>query len=322
MKKTPFTPTPFMPPLGLKNAHLQTILPKFVRQPVPKYKRELHLDSTGQAAVAYDFVLAGEKRGDTLAVMFHGLEGSSHSHYAKSFANEARRRGCDAVVVHYRGCGGMENPSQMDYNAGQIEEVHYVLSRLSALYPKLVAVGVSLGGNMLAKYMGVYGDKALCRAAVVVSAPVDLGSSAKVLHRFVARHVYAPYLLKSLIKKAAEKLDDPETLEKLHHLKTLDAFDDLYTAPRHGYVNSSDYYTQASALPHLSGVTHPTLIISSDDDPFLGDVAKPSDVSDSVQLLYSKHGGHVGFLQKQNGRFDLGWTARTSFDFFEWALAS
>lgn len=317
MKKTPFTPTPFSPPFYLKNKHLQSILPKFVRQPTPRYKRELHLDSTGLAHVAYDFIIS-DKTSDTLYVMFHGLEGSSQSHYAKSFANRAAALGKNAVIVHYRGCGGMENPSALDYNAGDTAELHYMLERLNKLYANLYAVGVSLGGNMLGKYLGEYGDKALCRAGVMVSAPVDLTSSAKEMHKFVARKVYTPYLLNSLVKKAEKKLDGLD-LEKLKQIKFLDEFDDLYTAPRHGYGTGADYYKKASALPVLKHISKPTLIISSDDDPFLGDVAKASDVSDSVQLLYSRHGGHTGFLGAKGRTLDLGWTARTTFEFFLWA---
>lgn len=318
-----FCPTPFRPPFYLKNTHLQTILPKFVPQPKPKYKRELHLDSTGQAAVAYDFIISHQDTTQPLAVMFHGLEGGSTSHYAKSFANRAKALGQNAVIVHYRGCGGLPNPAAVDYNAGDTAEMHYVLTRLVQLYPNLVAIGVSLGGNMLAKYLGEYGNQALVQSGVVVSAPVDLASSAKAMHKLVARHIYAPYLLKSLIKKATVKLDDPKALAALAKLKTLDGFDDLYTAPRHGYHTAAHYYKAASALPYMHAITKPTLVISSDDDPFLGDVAGAADVSKAVQLLYSPYGGHVGFLGvDKTGKLDLGWVARTAFDFFAWANKS
>lgn len=250
--------------------------------------------------------------------MFHGLEGSSQSHYAKSFANHAKALKVNAVIVHYRGCGGLDNHSHLDYNAGDTTEAHYSLKRLQKLYSDIYVVGVSLGGNLLARYLGEYGDEALCRAAVVASAPVDLATSATVMKKFVARHVYTPYLLNSLTKKAAVKLDGID-LQKLKKIKYLDEFDDLYTAPRHGYGTGAEYYQRASALPVLKGVSKPTLIISSQDDPFLGVVATQADVSDSVQLLYPKHGGHVGFLGATGRRLDLGWLARTTFEFFAWS---
>ena len=317
------TLTPFHPPRWLKNPHLQTILPRAVVQTTPHYQRELHSDSTGRAQVAYDFVWTHDKQDNSrpLAVMFHGLEGSSHSPYAKAFANWAKRQGWDAVVVHYRGCGGMPNAADVDYSAGDIAEIDHVLARLSVLRSRLLVVGVSLGGNMLAKYMGEYGDTAKCLGAVVISAPVDLTTSAQSMQRLVARNIYTPYLLKSLVVKAADKIDDPAVLRELRRLKTLDEFDDIYTAPRHGYGTAQDYYRTASALPVLKDITRPTLIISATDDPFLGKVASPQDISDKVRLLYSPYGGHVGFIGAEGRRLHLDWLPRTTFDFFDWVLA-
>ena len=289
--------TPFVPPWLLKNTHLQTILPKFLPQKTPNYDRKLVKDSQGDTYVAYDFVHACHSDKTRLVVMFCGLEGSSQSHYAKAFANYANKLGVDAVIVHYRGCGGVENCSPYDYHAGDTAEIHHVLTQLNKTYPVLMAVGVSLGGNMLAKYLGDYGDKALCQKAVVVSAPLDLPSSSKALHRFVARQIYVRYLLSSLKQKAYQKTDD----KRFYQMTTLDEFDHCYTAPRNGFVSGSDYYEQSSALPTLKNITRPTLIIASCDDPFLGNFAATCDVADCVQLLYSKHGGHVGFLGQHQG---------------------
>lgn len=311
----------FIAPRWLQNPHIQTILPRIIKQPSPNYSRELHPDSTGKTQVAYDFIWSDKSAHDKpLAVMFHGLEGSSQSSYAKAFAHWAYQQGYDAVVVHYRGCGGLINHATLDYNAGDIVEIHYVLGQLLKRRTHLLAVGVSLGGNMLAKYMGVYQDNARCLGAVVISAPVDLATSARVMHRLVARHVYTPYLLNSLIKKAKLKLSYDEA-QKLQQLKTLDAFDDFYTAPRHGYRCARDYYRQASALPVLGDITKPTLIIGADDDPFLGLVARPSDVSSKVRLLYSRYGGHVGFVGLQSGKPTLTWLPKTTFTFFDWVLS-
>lgn len=320
---TDFEPTfcpsrPFCPPFYLKNPHLQTILPRFIKQPKPRYQRQLHLDSTGKAAVAYDFVISHADNSRPLAVMFHGLEGSSQSHYAKSFVNHAKALGINAAIIHYRGCGGVANTAHVDYNAGDTKEMHHVLTRLAKLYPTIWAVGISLGGNVLGKYLGEYGDDAICQAAVVVSAPVDLASSAKAMQKFVAKRVYTPYLLNSLIKKALDRFPDETERHRYRALHSLDGFDDLYTAPRHGYANAKDYYQKASALPYLKSIVRPTLIVSSDDDPFLGDVATYLDVSPCVQLLYTKHGGHVGFVAVADDKLDIGWLAATTFEFFEY----
>lgn len=312
-----FCPTPFVPATFLKNPHLQTMLPRCVRIKKLKYQRQLHLDSTGLAVMAYDFVISQPKDPD-LFVLFHGLEGSSQSPYAKTFANFAKKMGKNAVIVHYRGCGGLENNSHLDYNAGDTQEMHHVLGRLGKLYPNLFVMGVSLGGNLLARYAGEYGDDARLHAAVVVSAPVDLASSAKKMHQFVARHVYTPYLLRSLLKKAAKK--DPSL--DLSQIRFIDDFDEIYTAPRHGYRDKADYYARASALPILKNITKPTLIVSAKDDPFLGKVATDKDICACVHLYYPKHGGHTGFLDYKHGRLCLDWLPSCAFEFFEWATKS
>lgn len=317
--------TPFRTPFFLANPHVQTILPKFIKLPKPNYQRHLHPDRTGTTQVAYDFVFANTNNQPNLdkplAVMFHGLEGSSDSHYAIAFANMASKHGWDAVIVHYRGCGGVPNTAYPDYNAGDTLEAQHVFTLLKQRYHTIFATGVSLGGNMLARYMGEQGDNALCEAAVVVSAPVDLATSAQAMHRFVAKRIYTPYLLKPLLAKAFAKVEDPALVDALKNIKTIDQFDDLYTAPRHGYGTGQGYYTRASALPLLKNIAKPTLVITATDDPFLGILATAADISPRVQLLYSDHGGHVGFVQLQRRKLHLNWLPTTTFKFFDALLA-
>lgn len=314
--------TPFRTPFYLQNPHVQSILPKFINTPMPPYERVLLSDSTSTTQVAYDFVYADKenKHNLPLAVMFHGLEGSSESHYAKAFANFALKHGWNAVIAHFRGCGGVENTAEPDYNAGDTAEAHHVLSLLKKDFPHVVVTGFSLGGNVLARYMGEYGDEALCDGAVVVSAPVDLASSAQTMKKFFAKRVYTPYLLKPLMAKALSKVDDPNIISALQNIKTIDKFDELYTAPRHGYGTGENYYKSASALPVLKDITKPTLIITAKDDPFLGQIATQNDISESVRLLYSEHGGHVGFIRRKNKKLDITWLPKVTFEFFDWAV--
>lgn len=314
--------TPFRTPFYLQNPHVQSILPKFITTPMPPYERVLLSDSTRTTQVAYDFVYADKANRHKLplAVMFHGLEGSSESHYAKAFANFALKHGWNTVIAHFRGCGGVDNTADVDYNAGDTAEAHYVLSLLKKDFPHVVVTGFSLGGNVLARYMGEYGDEALCDGAVVVSAPVDLASSAQTMKKFFAKRVYTPYLLKPLMQKALSKVDDPNTISALQNIKTIDKFDELYTAPRHGYGTSENYYKNASALPVLKDITKPTLIITAKDDPFLGKIASQSDISENVRLLYSEHGGHVGFVRLRNRKLDIDWLPETTFGFFNWMV--
>lgn len=316
--------TPFRTPFFMANPHIQTILPKFIKLAKPDYQRKLHPDSTGTTQVAYDFVFANNQPDPQkpLALMFHGLEGSSESHYAIAFANYAKAHGYDAVIVHFRGCGGIENTAEVDYNAGDTAEADYVFSLLKAQYgySKILASGVSLGANMLARYMGETGELAQCVGAVAISAPVDLTTSAQSMHKFFAKRVYTPYLLKPLLAKAFTKINDPNLSQSLKNIKTIDEFDELYTAPRHGYGTGANYYIQASALPVLKDIKKPTLIITAKDDPFLGMLATSHDISPSVRLLYSEHGGHVGFVRLQHKKLDINWLPETTFKFFEWLL--
>lgn len=310
---------PFNPVFWLANPHIQTILPRFIPLAKPAYHRELLSDSTSQTLVAYDFIYANGTPNPEkpLAVMFHGLEGDSDSPYAKAFALGVQRQGWDAVIVHFRGCGGVKNTAEPDYHAGDTREAQFVLEQLKKRYATVFAAGVSLGGNMLARYMGEKRDSALCDAAVVISAPVDLASAAVEMHSGVARRVYTPYLLKPLVAKALQKTSDPDIQRKLKQLRFIDGFDDLYTAPRHGFADAADYYHQSSALPVLQAITKPTLLIQAIDDPFVGIRATADDVSDAVRLLYSKHGGHVGFIDWQDGNFNLDWLPHTAMQFFK-----
>ncbi|MGD4786285.1 hypothetical protein QT806_23625, partial [Xanthomonas citri pv. citri] len=157
-------------------------------------------------------------------------EGSSDSHYAIAFTHQAHRLGYDAVIVLFRGCGGVDNTSELDYNAGDTAEAVHMFDLLKTQYgySRIVASGVSLGANMLARYMGEQGDAATCEAAVVISAPVDLTTSAKAMHRFVAKRVYTPYLLNPLLQKALKRVDEPALVNALKNINMIDEFDELY----------------------------------------------------------------------------------------------
>ncbi|UNU74227.1 alpha/beta hydrolase [Moraxella nasovis] len=292
----------FRPPFWLKNPHLQTILPKFVVKYQPQYERELLKDSLGESDVAFDFLPVADEKDEQgrykkpVVVLFHGMEGSSQSHYAKNLAEFIHAAGHHFVVAHFRSCGGVRVSGEVFYNAGDTKEVHHYLSMLQSCYQTIHAMGVSLGGNALAKYMGEYADKAIAKTAVVISAPVDLASSSVAMQRFIGRHIYTPYLLNPIIKKALEnRLTDVE-VTALKSAKYIGDFDNAFTAPRHGFCSKNDYYRQASSLPWLSQIVKPVLIITAKDDPFLGVIAEPTDVSKSVTLLNTKHGGHIGFL--------------------------
>ena len=166
-------------PLWLRNGHADTIFAKFIQRPAPAYRRELLPDSTGRTLVAYDFVDAADPDAP-LVVLFHGLEGSSRSHYAVELMRAVIEKGWNGVVVHFRSCGGVENTAPVFYHLGDTREISFMLEMLSERYRRIYAAGVSLGGNALAKYLGEYGSLGMAAvpyAAAAVSAPVDAAAA-------------------------------------------------------------------------------------------------------------------------------------------------
>jgi len=319
-----FEASNFKPPLWLANTHLQTILPKFIMPEAPPYRRELTLDSLNESEVAYDFYDADEpkpKTGDKyqtpLVVLFHGMEGSSLSHYARTLAYYVHSQGWHFVVAHFRSCGGVPVKGKVFYDAGDSLEVHHSLEYLKKRYETIYSVGTSLGGNVLGKYMGEYQEDALCEAAAIVSAPLDLASSSIAMERLLGRRVYTPYLLNPIVSKALGHHLTPEEMAGVKASRRISEFDQVFTAPRHGYRSKNDYYRQASALPHLANIAKPTLIITAKDDPFLGIVPDQGDTSSEVVLCEPKRGGHIGFLSFQGKEFDASWYPKTAMDFFK-----
>ena len=273
----------------------------------------MRLDSTGQTQVAYDFIDGDSQK--PLIVLFHGLEGSSQSHYAQAFARFAKQHNLPFVVVHFRSCGGVQNTAPVFYHSGDSVEIGFVLNKLhQETCKKPFVVGVSLGGNALAKYLGEMGVQAACQAAAVVSAPLDLIIATQALGLPFARTVYMPYFLKTLIPKARKIMPHADW----QHCRTLKDFDDRFTAPLHGFKDAMDYYRQSSGKPFLKNIAVPTVVINAQNDPFMPANALPrvDEVSKQVFLMYPPQGGHVGFMD--NHRQDkLSWLPETIMNFFQ-----
>lgn len=300
-----------IPPAWLSNGHLQTIYAKSLQRKTPDYRRELIVDSYGEDLVAYDFVDADDKLAPCV-VLFHGLEGSSQSHYAVELMHAVKAKGWHGVVAHFRSCGGVY--SRRMYHSGDTHELAYMLSVLAKRYQYIYAVGVSLGGNVLAKYLGEKGVDVPIQAAAVVSSPVDLSVAGVALDTGVAKWIYTPYFLRTLLHKV------PPAKEKITSLGT---FDNLYTAPINGFLDKEDYYRQSSALPYLSSIKIPTLLLNAKNDPFFPAQYLPTeqDVSESVCLYQPEHGGHVGFVCG-SGRGHLRWLPETLLRFFDGYICS
>lgn len=242
--------------------------------------------------------------GAPLLVLFHGLEGSSASAYAQAFADFAAQRQVAMVVPHFRGCSGELNLAPRAYHSGDFEEIDWVLRRLAAENPTrpLVAAGVSLGGNALLRWAGEMGEQAapVVRAVAAVCSPLDLAAGGHAIGRGFNRLVYTRMFLRSMVPKALRKLDQHPGLfdrEALLAARDLYAFDNIFTAPLHGFASTDDYWTRASAKPVLPAIRVPALALNARNDPFVPADSLPREgaVGSQVTLWQPPHGGHVGF---------------------------
>ena len=261
-------------------------------------------------------------RHSSLVVLFHGLEGSSRSHYALALMASLRARGLRGVAVHFRGCSGEPNRLARAYHSGDSQEIDWILRRIRERHEgALFAAGVSLGGNALLKWLGESGAgaAALLDRAAAVSAPLDLMAAGDALGKGF-NLLYTRNFLFTLKAKALAKLDRHPGLYSAAAVRaaaTLREFDDLVTAPLHGFRDTDDYWTRASSKPALRHIRVPTLVLNARNDPFLPAAALPGpdDVSGAVTLEQPGEGGHVGFVA---GAFPgrLEWLPQRVLEFF------
>ncbi|MCF0253823.1 MAG: alpha/beta fold hydrolase [Duodenibacillus sp.] len=301
----PVLTSTYQAPAWLPGGDAQTVYPaRFIRCPEVPYRRQA-VDMPDGDFMLFDW--AGPEPEDPAApvvVLLHGLEGDSSSHYALDLMHAVAARGWRGVVAHFRGCGGCINRLWRAYNAGDVEDCHWVMRTAASMWPRapLFAVGVSLGGNQLAKYLGDYGGWAWpLKGAASIGAPMDLAAGFANLERGFGR-LYDRMFMQTLREKLLIKSRMfPGRLEREAILacKTLKAFDDLYTAPAHGYASAEAYWREASCKPSLPGVRRPLLMLNARNDPFLPPdrLASPDEVSADVWLEYSDEGGHIGFAR-------------------------
>ncbi len=242
-----------------------------------------------------------------LLVLFHGLEGSSDSHYAQAFADWAHEHDVQLAIPHFRGCSGQINLSPRAYHSGDHEEIDWVLKRLRQVHKAqqgewLLAVGVSLGGNALMRWAAEQGQEATKTADAIASicSPLDLAMSGDAIGKGLNRYIYTPMFLKSMKPKALAKWAQfPGLFDKdaMLNAKDLYEFDNVFTAPLHGFKNTLDYWAKASAKPLMQAIHLPALALNAQNDPFVPASSLPQhkDVSRSVTLWQPEQGGHVGF---------------------------
>lgn len=297
----------FKPAWWMTNRHAQTIMPRFFR-PFHNTRYELaQLDTPDGDFIELAWSLPHNETAP-LAIVLHGLEGNINSFYAKGIMKALKKRGYAVVLMHFRNCSTEVNRLPRAYHSGDTDDLAFFINHLKKHYPNrpMVAVGFSLGGNVLAKYLGEQAQRCPLNAAAVISAPYDLSASSDVIRKSLGK-IYQKYLLDRMKKSMQRKLPQikqqiPLTAEQLMKIDDLLEFDNQLTAPLHGFKNAHDYYKKASAMPFLKHISVPTLIIHSKDDPMLSIKAVPSrqDVSEHVTLCVSDKGGHVGFIGGKN----------------------
>ena len=289
-------------PAWLPGGHLQTIYSSvFIRVPPLAYRRE-RLELADGDFLDFDWI--DGRAGQPVVALFHGLEGSADSPYARDLMARVRARGWHGVVAHFRGCSGEDNRLPRAYFAGDSEDVGRMLRHVKSLHgtAPLYAVGVSLGGNALLKWLGEQGDaaRAWVERAAAVSAPLDLSAAGHALDRGFNRRIYTTRFLLTLKAKALRKAAHfPGILdaEAIAAATTFREFDTLVTARLHGFRDADDYWLRVSSKPLLKSIAIPTLVINAKNDPFLPAWALPTaaDVSSVVTLEQPDTGGHVAF---------------------------
>lgn len=242
-----------------------------------------------------------------LMVMFHGLEGSSASHYAQACADWAAQQDIHWAMPHFRGCSGEINHAPRAYHSGDHEEIDWILGRLRESHREgqgqcMVAVGVSLGGNALMRWAGEQGAAALQKVDAIASicSPLDLAASGRAIGQGLNRQLYTRMFLRTMKPKALAKWAQFPGLfnrERLCAARDLYEFDNVFTAPLHGFRDTPDYWMRASAKPLLARIRVPALVVNAHNDPFVPAASLPRqhEVGPSVTLWQPRQGGHVGF---------------------------
>ncbi|MDO8654423.1 MAG: alpha/beta hydrolase [Undibacterium sp.] len=313
----------YLAPYWLPGGHLQTIYPAlYIRKPEVPFRRERWMTPDSDF-IDVDFI--DGDAGKPFVVLFHGLEGSSDSHYARALMDLVHSKGWSGAVPHFRGCSGELNRAPRFYHSGDAQEIDWIVQKLQSNYRatnpggKFFACGVSLGGNALLRWLGEAQQQShIVDAACAISAPLDLAAGGASLSSGV-NLLYTRMFLQTLKPKCLKKLQQFPNLfdrDALLQAKNLYEFDNIITAPLHGYRNTDDYWHRASAKHVLKDISVTTLVLNAQNDPFLPGQHLPRKASSHVTLDYPQHGGHVGFaVGALPGSLD--WLPRKILHFFD-----
>lgn len=292
----------------LENPHIQTILPALFRS-----KPKLVLDRRTITTSDDDFLdldfYEPNLTSNKIAILIHGLEGSSQDHYILNTALRLSKLGVNALCINLRSCSGRANKKLNSYHSGKNEDLELTLTAIDDKYQEIYLIGFSVGGNIVLKYLGerVLEIDARIKRAFAVSPPLDLQSSAEALSKPSSK-IYMMKLLYNLRKKIKEKTKIFPGLisdSGFNSIKNFYDFDSRYTAPLNGFLSAPDYWLKASSKNHLESISVDTTILSSLDDPFLGKECFPELANSLVKTIYTKVGGHLGFFKLDWSQFRI-----------------
>lgn len=281
------------------NRHIQTIVPNVL---FPKAKVELRRERL--ELPDGDFIDVDWTTGEhgPIVIVLHGLEGSMRSRYANNLMQMLHASGLRGAFPYFRGCTGEPNRLPISYHSGFTQDLEYLSGLLKQREPgtPLAAVGYSLGGNVLLKWLGESPNAIRLVTGVAVSVPFDLAACSAAIEKGFSR-VYMWELMGRMrrsVKRKFDRIPSPITLPDIDKLRTFRQYDDALTAPLHGYKDADDYYTRCSSRQFLKRIQVPTLVLHSSDDPFMTPEAVPTDaeLSPAIRFELSRKGGHVGFV--------------------------
>jgi uncharacterized protein len=292
----------FQPAAILKNPHLQTIWAAKIRR-LSKFNctfEHIELPDGDFLELAWS---PSNHRGTVL--LLHGLEGGIESKYIQGQMKLLDQKGYQSVLLHFRGCGKTPNRLDRSYHAGDTCDLSYISALLRERLGKNLSaiVGFSLGANVLLKWLGESNRSDIINKAIAVSPPFDLASSADHLDTGLSK-LYQYHLVENMKKKYRQKFinrGDKISDKLLKTLTSFRKFDNFITGPLHGFDNAEEYYQKSSCRQFLKNIQTPTLIVHSEDDPFLPatSIPKPHELGPKTEMELSKNGGHIGFIKKE-----------------------
>ncbi|WKN43125.1 YheT family hydrolase [Tunicatimonas pelagia] len=322
------TSSDYRPPRYLFNGHLQTIIPsQFRKIREISYSRERISTEDG------DFLLLdwSSIKSSQLVIVSHGLEGDSHRPYILGMVRAFNRAGFDALAWNFRGCGGEINQTYRFYHSGATPDLHFLVNYVKNQYQykSIVLVGFSLGGNLTLKYLGEQREALVneVQAAVVFSVPLDLQACSRKIAE-PENFIYSKRFLRNLKKKIRNKeaiMPDKISSEFFPQIRSLEDFDNYYTAPLHGFRNAADYYHQCSSIRFLQSIRVPTLVVSAKNDPFLAPecyLTKESETTDYLHFQAPESGGHCGFMPRSYSSGQNFWSENRAVEFVNDVLVS